>query len=73
MDGFFRKYFDENNDFLLQNNILFKMKTLFTTLKFERNIYIFTFSFIFSIIGLLYCLILIYLIFKNRKNEIIKK
>ncbi|ORX84885.1 hypothetical protein BCR32DRAFT_266032 [Anaeromyces robustus] len=72
-DGFFRKYYYEGDDILLQNVFLNKMKVLLTIHYFKWNSNIGILSLIFGIIGISYSLTLIYLIFKHRKNLIIKE
>ncbi|ORX84886.1 hypothetical protein BCR32DRAFT_266033 [Anaeromyces robustus] len=68
--GLFKKYYYEGDDITLQNVLLDKIKTLLTVHHIK---WCYAFAIIFGILGSLYGIILIRLIYKNRNEKIIKK
>ncbi|ORX80758.1 hypothetical protein BCR32DRAFT_268673 [Anaeromyces robustus] len=73
MDGIFRKYYNEDDDILLDNELLDRIKILLTIHHMKWYSFICLFTIILGIFGVLQCIFLIIFIFKNRKNEILKE
>ncbi|ORX84884.1 hypothetical protein BCR32DRAFT_266031 [Anaeromyces robustus] len=70
---FFKKYYYEGDDILLQNVFLDKIKVLLKIHYIKWDSFAGIFSIVFGLLAFLYCIILIYLIFKYRENIILKE